>query len=563
MHNRVPLMYQAQLPERGKIQYAGDEGPAAKWIEQWLEGCPPVPSNVDEKIPLYKRRSLKPEVKMPEFGPEVETKDYTFSWRFVTDAGQDEGCIRPVIGAKGLPFIPGSSMKGAFLRHCPQKKKLKYCGGEVREKGEIKMKPGILRFHGAYPVDMSWAKRKRLMDIIHPQQERQVMENKTTSAHVQISLYQPTLRFGISSSKKLTTQEWQEVWAIWEQALGEGMGSRVSAGYGQVTSLASPKKPLLAVHLQGQGLASQLLNNTPEFRPNMFKAALRGHTLRWLAGVTDKETALALTKQLWGGIDGEAGAIVGKLGVNFVADEENLQVGKYRYDLQKGELAVHCLAKVSTQEKKELRKLVRQIIRFSLLLGGFGKSWRRIDHELFFPSYVNNSNNPGIGCHWQFAEESEKLYLPVHSLKNVTDFLDYYQNLITEWVQSNRKTTGNSVREWREAWHPSKVQVWGRIAQSERDSTAIYWLHGPYSGKKSIKNTALTGKIGQIGRLWHRMYPRYKNYRDKSSGEIVLRSTGEYIELLTLFPDESQTTTDFLRYLYNVSDFELLFGEIR
>ena len=49
---------------------------------------------------------------------------------------------------------------------------------------------------------------------------------------------------------------------------------------------------------------------------------------------------------------------------------------------------------------------------FAMLLGGFGKSWRRADHRLFFPEYYPNFFNdtgedrkPLIGCHWQWLGE--------------------------------------------------------------------------------------------------------------------------------------------------------------
>ena len=73
---------------------------------------------------------------MPQFGANVHTWEYTQNWRLVTNSGQDEGVIRPVIGAKGIPFYPGTSMKGAFLRACQQiaaDKVVDYCGEEAEK----------------------------------------------------------------------------------------------------------------------------------------------------------------------------------------------------------------------------------------------------------------------------------------------------------------------------------------------------------------------------------------------------------------------------------------------
>ncbi|WP_341731070.1 hypothetical protein [Microcoleus sp. EPA2] len=563
--DRVPLMFQAQLAGRGKIQYAGDAGPASDWVKQWLKSCPPVPESNDESVPLWQRGRTKSPVKMPEFGRGVETKQYTISWRLVTNSGQDEDVIRPVIGAKGLPFYPGSSMKGAFWRSCPPQKREEYCGGEVIEDGQRSARPGILRFHGGFPADMSWAEKERLVDVVHSQQKRQVMENAVTSANVQISLYQCQLQFGISSNKQLGKQEWEEIWEIWEKALGHGVGSRVSAGYGRMAEVESADKVLLSVNLSGCGLTSQLLNKTPEFRPNMFKAALRGHTLRLLAGVTDVNTAQLLTKKLWGGIGekrDDTGAIIGQLGINFTAEELDFGEHKYKpngnkvvvmptYNLQAGKLDLLCLN--NTYPQKELKKFVTYLIKFSLLLGGFGKSWRRVDHSLFFPEYFEKNDKPAIGCHWKFNESSKDLYVTAASddLKNIAKFLAEGQQRAIEWLTVNHLEPSRHATAWREVWHPEKLEVWGRIAEDKNSSQAINWFHGHYSRTQSIKQTDLTGKLNNIGRIWHRMYPRYLKLK---TGELKQKRQ-EYVELLTIFPDDSDTTQNFLEFLQNQSDF--------
>ncbi|WP_232228489.1 hypothetical protein [Lyngbya sp. PCC 8106] len=563
--DRVPLMFQSQLEGRGKIQYAGDAGPVSQWVEQWLEGCPPIPESADESIPIWKRGRTKSPVKMPEFGKGVETKQYTISWRLVTNCGQDEDIIRPIIGAKGLPFYPGSAMKGAFWRVCPQEKREDYCGGEVKQDGQKTTKPGILRFHGGIPSDMYWAEKQRLIDVVHSQQKRQVMENAVTSANVQISLYQCQLKFGISSNTALNKKEWDDIWQIWEKALGQGIGSRVSAGYGRMVEVESTDRVLLSVNLSGYGLRSQLLNKTPEFRPNMFKAALRGHTLRLLAGVTDANTAQLLTKKLWGGISerrDDIQAIVGQLGVNFTAEELDFGEHRYKpnankvvimptYDLQAGTLDLLWLN--NTYPEKVLKRFVTYLIKFSLLLGGFGKSWRRVNHNLFFPEYFNKGDKPAIGCHWEFNNSSNNLYVTAATddLKNIAKFLAEGRERAIEWLKVNKLKPNCYITDWREVWHPEKVEVWGRIAENNKSSKAIHWFHGSYSGSQSIKQTSLTGKLNKIGCIWHRMYPRYVKTK---AGELKQKRQ-EYVELLTIFPDESASTKTFLEYLHTTNEF--------
>jgi CRISPR-associated protein Cmr6 len=323
--------------------------------------------------------------------------------------------------------------------------------------------------------------------------------------------------------------------------------------------------------LYGEGLYSTLLNKEPEFRPNMFKAALRGHTLRLFAGATDKSTAQELTQQLWGGI-GSGEPVVGQLGIKFTADSLKLNKHQYkpqgsqkqnimhRYELEKGHLSILNIGTINHQQTAELKSFVTKLIKFSLLLGGFGKSWRRVDHHGFFSKYFDNNDKPSIGCHWEFQEESENLYITVKNdnLSEIANFLRETHQVVIDWVQGHNKPTANYVRNWREVWHPDKVQVWGRIAEDDKDSQAIKWFHRPYSINASIKNTNLTGRMGQTGRIWHRMYPRYF----LEQGELI--TNDEYIELLTIFPDRTNTSNDFINFLNSRSNsFKLLFGSVR
>lgn len=598
----VPLMYRAQIENRGKIHYAGDPEPAIKWVNQWLDGCPPNANTQENNVDIRQaalRRTPQQRANFTYRMPQLATGDcrshsleesrtweqtYTISWRLVTNSGLDEGIIRPVIGAKGIPYYPGSSMKGAFLRACRQiapDKVLDFCGGEVEEiiagKKLKRTKPGILRFHGGYPVDMSWGKdRQRLVDVVHSQEKRQVMENIKTSANVQISLYKTKFKFGISSTKN--NVDWQLVQKIWERALSQGIGSRTSAGYGRFKNITDNSQVILSVNLSGKGLTSTLLtsddkgNKIPEFRPNMFKAALRGHTLRLLAGVTNETITQRLTKELWGGFlqgNEQSGSIVGKYGIDLQV--EDIQYGKHEYyprnrktsmplyNLKSGRLDIFAVNSYSEQE----REFLNLLIKFSLLLGGFGRSWRRIHHDLFYQSYFQKNDKPMIGCHWLFSKPSESadycITAPRGELDNIKTFLASIPDTVRNCL--NLPFTNNYVNNWREVWHPQRVQVWGRIAEDKNDSQAVEWFHQD----NFIKRTELTGSIGQpskISRIWHRMYPLYVKKDGKITHKKNEDGTYKYVELLTIFtPDNLPKAREFINFLNsNRNDFIRLWG---
>ena len=223
-----------------------------------------------------------------------------------------------------------------------------------------------------------------------------------------------------------------------------------------------------------------------------------------------------------------------------------------------------------------LKRLLAQLVQFAMVLGGFGKSWRRSDHRLFFEEYYENDRyKPLIGCHWQWLDNvALKRDVQVRSLAQLSGFIDKVRETAEAWMRLQQVTPNSAkVADWREAWHPNRVQVWGRLAGSQEDSEAIRWFHGAYQeripgvqpeGSIYKQSAGLTGKVGQIGRLWHRMYPRVKLVGKKQDPEAKPepRVTGEFLELLTIFGDESRECEQFLQFLQGEPfGFQQLWGE--
>jgi len=540
---KVPMMYRAQVGGRCQVQRLipkkQDRQDATRWVDEWVQ----------ETYPNAPRFGSALE------GDAVQTRTYQLTWRFVTNSGQDDGVIRPVIGAKGWPFYPGSSMKGIFRQACSAAQALKYCGDADDQS------PGILRFHGGYPTDDSWT--ENLVDLVHPQQNRQVKKEGKTSAFIQISLYQPEMRFGISSMASDEETDWETVWRIWGKAISSGLGCRVSAGYGHPEKVVG--EPLCRFGLQGQGQAPNLIDSAEgEFRPNVFRAAIRGHALRIFGGLTTEENAEQLVETLFGGIIGRA--TVGLLSMAF--ETQSLKMGSYgngpyaqpTYDVR-GTLRWLLTKPIADEEdRKKLTFLIESLTRFALVFGGFGKSWRRADHRLFYPDYYDRGRKPLIGCHWQWNSNRALVRENrVRRLSQVAEFVEIVRQAAADWMETQGVSAGGAyANSWREAWHPKKVQVWGRVAQDAEDSEAIQWLHGPYqksdrtlrTTEQSIKQTSVTGSLGKIGRLWHRMYPWVNVTRNPDKpGRPNIIHTNRYFELLTLFPDSSVEYGQFLRYL--------------
>lgn len=562
----IPLAFRAQIEGRCQTQYPQTKD-AERWVNDWVENLDSTPYQWPQ----------------PQTA-QLQTRTYQFDWRFVTNGGQDDGIIRPVIGAGGLPYYPGSSMKGAFRQACTPEQVARYCGREDNDPAAIP-----LRFLGGYVQNEDWS--EKLLDLTHPQQKWQVQTTDTKdkpsgeSAFAMLSLYQPQIAFSLSVPPGYAV-DWQEIWAIWEQAVAQGLGCRVSAGYGQVSRKPNgkPLRPktgfLYRCQLRGEGGASQLLDKTPVFRPNIFRAALRGHALRLFGGLTTAENAQQLVHQLFGGTEGQT--VVGLLRFHWEATDEptftqmRQMQGRptaYEVDGQLRWYLAHRLTQTLKGEQlddeqqeehlKALKALMRGLTRFAMLLGGFGKGWRRPDHTLFYREDYRQL----IGCHWDWAGDSIKNDTKVTQLETVGTFIEQQCAVVKTWMRlQGIEPSLEQAADWREVWHPGRVQVWGRpfsengnevwvkrqggsLNNDIEQPVAIAWLHETYHENQGIKRTALTGSIHQIGRLWYRIYPVVKKMKRKSDGQIIVEETENYWELLTLFPDDSRSTQQFLDFL--------------
>ncbi len=554
--NDVPMMFRAPIEGRCQLQRIKGKGKThavSQWQQEWTEAATNPPedrSPSSGKIKPWERATATSGSKTnsrlgkpPKFKGGSQTRTYKIAWRLMMNSGQDEGFIRPVLDVRGYPYYPGSSMKGAFRDACRKqgfdaKKTEFYCGAVDR--------PGILRFHGGYPTN-NWV--KGVVDITHPQQEWQVKSQDTTekpkgeSAYSLISLYEPNMEFGISASHPEDTWQygnWQEVWQVWETALGFGLGSRVSAGYGTtrrkngdiILPHVDGYRELYRAKIKGCGLAPTLLDGTYEFRPNMFRATIRGHALRIFSGLSP-DRVQEVVADLFGDTEvkknGASETQVGLL--RCVFDSHELEIYEDGFYEVSGKLIWLPFTAIPAERLPALKNLIEKLTQFAMLLGGFGKSWRRANHEMFWESYEGYP----IGCHWEWVKEKDN---PASDRASAAALIEATVRAAKTWLKmcyGEESLSASSVSGYREAWHQDNVKVW--IRDSNEDSAIIPLLHGAKGDfpKKTPKiyQTEVTGKVrggSQIGRLWHRMYPI---------------GDDRYLEIVTLFEGESQKAKDF------------------
>ena len=528
----VPKMYRAQIEERCSLQYAAEDKDRKQWLDEWVNPKQDGKSYVHSRPILKKDKSsiLYPGSKLRlKEDTSIYCLEIKFDGRIASNCGQDS-ILRPVLGVNGIPYIPGSSIKGLFRRACNHQQKIKYCGDSDS--------PGILRFHGAYPID-DWAGKKILSgnqgespkthylieDILHPQQKRQVESQDSSSACVLISFYKPTMIFEFSSNTKDTENtkiDWQEVETILTTAISQGLGGKTSSGYGFSSSYI-PKYAITdnpsydrAIHieLEGTGVSSKLLSGEPEFRPNMFKAVLRGHVNRLLSGICDNKSKIQeVTDDLFGSTNSP-----GNLQIYWQ------QIGKVSFDTfekrknnptYKSRGILHISAPKSSQI--EFLKLVLQ---FAYIMGGFGKTWRRVSHDIFYASYLKQDKKFDIGCHW-ISPISDSNSINVATKEDLTLFLDRLHQSCHQYLSIS---SAEFIKKWREAWHPKNVAVYSQVVS---DSKAVILFHQePFKYTPAIGGRKKTGAPEFVSSVWHRMLP----IENKQYLEIVTIFNGDYLE---------------------------------
>lgn len=512
--HRVPMEYRAQVRGRCQRQYSStpDDAPIGWrsdlqiWIDQWVE-------RVDGHSP---------------FSPVgLRIVEVQIDWRLISNSGVDEGVIRPVIGAGGWPLIPGSGIKGLFRRACTPERQLRWCGSPCAS-GDLS--PGILRFHGAWPDQQTNSAEPQwthgLLDVAHPQQNWQVgfrNGREKHNAYGVASLFRPRLKIALSTTlATMDEAEWEEVIDTLKQSLRTGIGGRTCAGYGTTGRLSGDV--LFQCGVEGQGPAAKLLDGTPEFRPTMFRAAIRGMALRLFAGLTDAKMAMQVVGRLFGSLSQEEGQNVGILATAYTDPEVYLDYyrqGNWSQPIYatSGLLQWRQMREAARGEDLALlTELLAALHGLTMSLAGFGRSWRRPDHRIFYPSYYKQHRpKPLIGCHWQWSEPKQlPPWLLVQSPRELAQLLQRARKLASRWLQVTQAVTA-VPGGWREVIQPQRMMIWTREANSPLDACAIEWFHWkPGSGEqdmdtdpRELKGDDLGGSIKQVSRIWNRMLPIY------------------------------------------------------
>lgn len=529
----VPMEYRAQVEGRCQRQYfqskincRGKAAPAiTHWIDEWAAAS-------DKECPFDHGKS--------------RTLHAHINWRLLANSGLDEGMIRPVIAAGAWPIIPGSSIKGLFRKACNDDKLVRWCGTTSQS--------GILRFLGAWPSDPSW--KNSLLDLTHAQESWQLgMDEGGHSANVLVSLHQPSLTIAFSSrDDSLDDKEWKEIEETLQRALAMGIGGRTSSGYGNCGNAA--RDPLFSCCIEGRFPTAKLLDRRTEFRPTMFRAAIRGMALRLFAGVTTEQLAKEATENLFGALQSTVSGKPkdGLLAMTFELFDESQETGRVNdqeFCSVAGNLRWHRARPYQCGEDHEkLIAVLAALHGLVISLGGFGRSWRRPDHGFFHRNYATKL----IGCHWQWRTTNDPYdWIDIGSAEQLGLLLAQSREVAREWLRQTNCLQDGNPPNWREVIDPSRMLVWSRIASSHKDAKAIYWFHErpAHSTKRwanrsatALFRTDLAGRVINkhldeqntlVGSLWNRMLPIIDADYPRNSAPQLSLHQGRYLEILVVF----------------------------
>jgi CRISPR-associated protein Cmr6 len=347
-------------------------------------------------------------------------------------------------------FIPGSSIRGivrAWAKKRPDiaPRMIELLGTQADDG----TKSGKVEFLDAFPETPT----KLSLDIVNPQQDFQVYHQGQGTP---LSLY--TLGNGDAEEipikvairgipGRATADDVKEVWCWTRQALSlYGVGSRTASGYGVLSTSTTFRvsqdvgyaSKQFEFSLYSQGNAGPNIR-TMELRASHWRGWLRSWILRFLLGVMSERNAEITLGELMGTLmsldddNSRRGCICIQMlpGSTWGVQSNN----KPNFFVWQGKLQISA-------PKEILNRVILPIIRFSVMLGGVGRGWRRPLH-IFLMERKNRRTNDtehipsARGCYLslthqiQLKEADEKISKQYGLALKADDWTVLYQNWLT------------------------------------------------------------------------------------------------------------------------------------
>ena len=324
-----------------------------------------------------------------------ETLEVSFPWRLRVGGmrGFRDLLLPAMHSIYGIPYIPASSIKGSIKAWAKKNRNIELA--EIDRilgylKGD-KASMGTVQILDAFPTKPCLS-----VDIASPQWKWEGEKVKYgTVPHHLLSMEKPNLVIGLAYTSRSTknSDDLLKVKEWLQQALSEGIGSRVSTGYGRLnsnTSLRHRREYKFQMWTQGMhGYNPPSKENKyegdAEFRPTAVRGMLRYWFRAIALGLYSPKECKTLEGKLFGTLEPET--VEGSLRINVNLDDskEDEQLFPCFY---RGKIVLEA------EEEKHL-KLIEKVLNLSSHLGGIGRGARR-------PLHLNDKRFRG--CYWLLTD---------------------------------------------------------------------------------------------------------------------------------------------------------------
>lgn len=341
----------------------------------------------------------------------VITVDFPWRVRVGGFQGFRERLLPALHPVYGIPYVPASSIKGMILA---------WAKNHINSSDEIDRLLGFLRGKKASiaaveVLDAFPMKPSISADVATPQWAENL--SYSPAPHQLLSLRDLKLKIGLTHTSRGSQHDVKTVvdW-LGQSLLENGLGSRISAGYGranqvngavQLIRTQEPYEQVYSFEFWSQGMYGatppSLENNYQgemEFRPSAVRGVLRYWFRAIALGLYSQEDARRLEQIIFGTI--EPRAVLGTVQISTHVDEE---IGDYNLHFVKGTIAI-------SSKNVEHMKLMSKVLELASHLGGMGRGSRR-------PLHWNDGMR---GCYWELQGDISPLPC------NRTSWCDFLSN---------------------------------------------------------------------------------------------------------------------------------------
>ena len=316
-----------------------------------------------------------------------------FPWRLQVGGqrGFDERLLPAFHPVYGVPYVTSSSIRGAVRAWVKRTQ-----GNDQADRlfGTLENGVGVVQFLDAYPTKPCLS-----LDTATPLW-KWVDANVQYSPepHSMLSLWRPILTIGIQPTARGTESDIRQLLNWIPQALSEGLGSRVSAGYGQATieqrssdsaEQCTFEKYAFSLRTAGiYGAVPDRKTKQAEFRPTAVRGVLRYWFRAVALAMYSPASVRKLEAEMFGAI--EPKTTVGALTITTDLSVERISKSPEKPHYFEGDIYLSALDAAT-------RHLAGLLLQLGSHLGGLGNGSRRPLHW--------NKPDPGLrGSHWELED---------------------------------------------------------------------------------------------------------------------------------------------------------------